>query len=123
MPTIEEFVSWVKTKGGQKGLAAAFAKKFPKEKPISQTAVSNWVTRRGIPIERRPQLELLGWKGPWEWPEEALAPAGDFTPREDYWKLVGRVEALERLVQNLSEGYQAHIVKEPGKAHPQETQR
>lgn len=86
MQSIEEFEVWVKTKGGQKALAAAFSKRFPKEKPISQTAVSNWVTRRLIPAERRAQLKILGWDGPWEWPAEPAPPANGVT-REEFLKL------------------------------------
>lgn len=99
---------------------------FGKKLGLSQATYQSYESgRTSIPEDVQAKIRKLGYQGPWPKDEahEAKAPAGDFTPREDYWKLVGRVEALERLVQNLSEGYQAHILKEPGKAHPQESQR
>lgn len=102
MQSIEDFEAWVKTKGGQKGLVGAFVRRFPKEKAISQTAVSNWVTRRVIPLERRPQLKILGWDGPWEWPQEvAPAPAAPTVTREEFDRWAGRIERLEADVRAL----------------------
>jgi len=60
----------------------------------------------------------MGYKGPWPTEETKEAPAPAGVSAEEFWKLVGRLEALERTVQNLAEGYQAHILKEPEKAHP-----
>jgi len=103
MANIEEFESWVKTKGGQKGLAEAFSKRFPKEKPISQAAISNWVTRRAIPLERRPQIKAMGWAGPWDWPpdpEAILMP--DAVSRVEFAEYRGKVdEKLSTLKDGL----------------------
>ena len=108
MQDIEKFVAWIKSKGGQRGLAATISKKFPKD-PLSQTAISNWVTRRFVPVERRSQLETLGWDGPWEWPAEAPAPAGgpyltekDFAEWRGYWRA-----GTERLAEELAEAKKA----------------
>lgn len=60
------------------------------------------VGRNDIPHDVQGRLRKVGFTGPWP-REEAQAPSGDFTPREDYWKLVGRVETLERTVEKLGE--------------------
>lgn len=108
---------WIRDKhGSQAGLAEKLG--------VQQSRISKWLKgREPIPEAYQAKLRAMKYAGPWPREEAQEAPAGDFTPREDYWKLVGRVEALERIVQNLSEGYQAHILKEPGKAHPQESKQ
>ncbi|MEO7957631.1 MAG: hypothetical protein ABIW76_13170 [Fibrobacteria bacterium] len=97
MQNIEDFESWVKTKGGQRGLAHAFSRKFPKEKPISQTAVSNWVTRRVIPVDRRPQLKAMGWDGPWEWADEPILST---ITREEFAEFRGATKAELSLLRD-----------------------
>lgn len=127
-PSLEDFEAWIKTWGGQDGLATAFKKKFGKGSQISQTAISNWVSRRRIPVEKRSALKEMGWPGPYEWPEEkspANGTAGSmssygmgssagrsvlsdanvpyvtenaFAEEKGYWK--GRFEALEKKVDD-----------------------
>lgn len=98
MQDIEKFVAWIKTKGGQRALAAAISKKTPKD-PLSQTAISNWVTRRFVPVERRALLETMGWDGPWEWPGEAPTVAGGYVTREEYGALDARLKAAEKSLE------------------------
>lgn len=52
------------------------------------------------PISTRVQAKIrkLGYDGPWP-REEAQEPAADFTSREDHWRLVGRVDTLERRLE------------------------
>ena len=108
---------WIKSRWGSQDVLAEKLK-------ISTATVSAYKTGRiNIPPKTQDAIRKLGYQGPWprEETKEASAPSG--ISLEEFWKLVGRLEALERTVQNLSEGYQAHILKEPGKAHPQESQR
>lgn len=126
MADIEEFEAWVKGKGGQKALAASIRKKFGEEIQISQTAISNWISRREVPPGKRAALKWAGWNGPYEWPEEAKegpAPAagpyatasdlaelrGALRAHVEQWergteKLLERLEALARKVDRLAEG-------------------
>ena len=70
MQTLEDFEAWIRNKGGQNALVELFKEKFGADVGLSQSAISNWVTRRKIPLgPRREQLEDLGWAGPYEWPD------------------------------------------------------
>jgi hypothetical protein len=92
---------WINSKFGDQGVVASKLKP-----PVAKNTVSSWVTGRNrVKPAYRKQLESLGFQGVWPEQEQqiAQAPAGEFTPREDYWKLVGRVETLERAVEKLGE--------------------
>jgi hypothetical protein len=124
MQTFEDFGRWVGKMGGQEGLALAYEKELGKK--VSQSAISGWFKSRRIPEPRRPDLKTLGWRGPWEWPEESKvesAPArgpyatasevaelrGALRAHVEQWergteKLLERLEALARKVDRLVEG-------------------
>lgn len=110
---MNELGRWIKDKyGSQAGLADALG--------VQQSRVSKWVSgAESISDPIQAKLRGMKYKGPWP-REQAQAPAVEATPREDYWKLVGRVEALERALERLSEGFRHHMTKEPEDAHPQE---
>jgi hypothetical protein len=50
------------------------------------------------------------------------AAAGGQPPyptREEFWKVVGRLEKLEAAFEKMGEGFRRHLEKEPEEAHPQ----
>lgn len=67
MPTLEEFAKWVEDQGGPGDLAAKIKERFGQKIKISQSAVSNWVSRGRVSEEKIPYLKEMGWLGPYEW--------------------------------------------------------
>lgn len=126
MADIEEFEAWVKSKGGQKALAASIRKKFGEEIQISQTAISNWISRREVPTGKRAALKWAGWNGPYEWQEEAQEapePSAAALTRDDFLKAIGALETrlkdLESVIEDFGEGLRAAIPSMPPRSRPE----
>lgn len=87
---------------------------------VNQARVSKWLSlTEGVSPDYQAKIRKMGYTGPWprEEAKEAAAPAG--VSEREIGKLEGRIEALERQLERLAEGFRHHMTKEPGEAHPQ----
>jgi hypothetical protein len=76
---------------------------------VNPTMVSRWMNGGGISDDYKAKIRKLGYTGPWPREEAQEAPAGVVT-REEYeairqelWKVVGRLETLERAFERQGE--------------------
>jgi hypothetical protein len=113
MPDSKNLGEWIRSRWGSQDVLAEKLK-------VSVATVSAYKTGRiNVPPKIQDAIRKLGYVGPWprEEAKEAAAPAG--VSEREIGKLEGRIEALERQVERLAEGFRHHMTKEPGEAHPQ----
>lgn len=88
---------WRRSKGWNQSDAAAKLR-------IAQNTYSAWETGRSeIPADGERDLRKMGYTGPLPRQEAPAASPADYVTREDFWKLVGRLETLERAFEKQGE--------------------
>lgn len=78
---------------------------------VNPTMISRWMNGAGISDDYKAKIRKLGYSGPWPH-EEAQEAQTAGVSREDHWKLVGRVEAIERAFERLAEGVRELAIRD-----------